>query len=185
LFVNGLSLHVIQRGHNRMDVFHQQTDYEVFLALMQKALRKRPLDLHAYVLMNNHFHLLVTPRTADALPQLMKDVDGGYVLYYNRHHQRMGPLWNGRYRGVHIQDERYWLTCLRYIELNPVRAGMAPSPAAYRWSSHGAHAKGAWPNWLTPHPLYEQLGDSPETRQSAYRQICSLPLPADHVELLR
>jgi putative transposase len=185
VFVDGLSLHVIQRGNNRTDVFRQEADYHVFLALLQKYLQRRSVNLHAYVLMTNHFHLLLTPKNAEALPTLMRDLDSAYVLYFNRRHQRIGTLWNGRYRGIHIEDERYWLTCLRYIELNPVRAGMTRSPAAYRWSSHTAHADGHWPEWLTPHPLYEQLGDSPEARQNAYREICALPLPQDHVQLLR
>lgn len=168
-----------------MDVFQDEADYVEFLAVLRKALRKRTVDLHAFVLMTNHFHMLLTPRGEEALPALMRDVNSAYTLYFNRQHQRIGTLWNGRYRGIHIHDERYWLTCLRYIELNPVRAGMTSSADAYRWSSHTSHAYGRWPDWLVPHRLYLELGSSPEVRQAAYRHICGLPLPADHVQFLR
>ena len=105
--------------------------------------------------MTNHFHLMVTPSSAGSLPKMMKAADGGYVRYYNRRQQRLGTLWNGRYRGLLIEDERYWLTCLRYVEQNPVRARMVAAPEEYVWSSHAAHTFGRWPQWLTPHPTYQ------------------------------
>src|SRR5687767_8237836 len=105
--------------------------------------------------MSNHFHLLATSHTADGLPLFMKDLDSSYVYYYNREHQRIGTLWDVRYGGSPIENVTYLLTCLRYIELNPVRAGMVRVPDAYRWSSYAAHAFGRWPEWLTAHPAYE------------------------------
>jgi len=185
LYVAGLSLHVIQRGNNRMPIFQRDTDYEVFLALLRRGVRQHPVALHAFVLMPNHFHLLVTPTTADGLPAFMKALDGTYVVYYNRRHQRIGTLWNGRYRGILIEDERYWLTCLRYIEQNPVRAGIVRQPDVYRWSSYQAHAFGRWPEWLTPHDIYQSLGNTTQGRELAYRHLSGLPLPDDHLSILR
>jgi putative transposase len=175
----------MQRGNNRMPIFQSDTDYQVFIALLRRSIRQQPVALHAYVLMPNHFHLLVTPETADALARLMKALDGTYVLYYNRQHQRIGTLWNGRYRGILIEDERYWLTCLRYIEQNPVRAGIVRQPDGYRWSSYQAHAFGHWPDFLTAHALYQGLGCTAVERQLAYRHLSGLPLPQDHVSILR
>jgi putative transposase len=185
IFIEGLSSHVIQRGNNRITIFQRAQDYEVFLELLRRATVRNPVAVHAFVLMTNHFHLLVTPTTEDALPQFMKDVDGSYVYYYNRAHQRIGTLWNGRYRGILIENVSYLLTCLRYIEQNPVRAGMVRTPEAYRWSSYAAHAFGRWPERLTAHPLYRELGSCAEARQLAYRHWCGLPLPNDHLSLLR
>jgi putative transposase len=102
----------------------------------------------------------------------MQTVGSRYVRYFNRTHDRMGPLWNGRYRCFLIDTEQYWLNCLRYVEQNPVRAGLVKSPEEYPWSSYASHARGSGPEWLVPHSVYEALGRSPETRQSAYRALC-------------
>jgi putative transposase len=108
-----------------------------------------------------------------ALPRMMKELGERYVKYFNREVDRVGTLWNGRYRGLIIDDERYWLTCLRYVEQNPVRAGMVEAPGDYQWSSYRAHAGGKWDDWLTPHPLYQSLGVTASERQRAYQAICS------------
>ena len=175
----------MKRGNNRNRVFQRDEDYEVFLGLLRKAIDQQPVVLHAYVLMTNHFHLVMTPESPAAIPDAIKEVAGGYTRYFNRVYQRIGTIWNGRYRGIPIQDERYWLTCVRYVELNPVRAGIVRQADEYRWSSYSAHAHGAWPAWLTPHPLYEALGGTAQWRQTAYRAICEAPLPADHLQFLR
>jgi len=175
----------MKRGNNRNRVFQQDEDYEVFLGLLRNAVNQRPVALHAYVLMTNHFHLLMTPESTVAVPDVMKQLVSAYTRYFNREYQRIGTIWNGRYRGIPIQDERYWLTCLRYVELNPVRAGIVRAPNDYPWSSYSAHANGIWPHWLTPHPLYQALGSTAHWRQMAYRAICEAPLPADHLQFLR
>ena len=113
-----------------------------------------------------HYHLMVTPPDARSLPATMKELGERYVQYFNRRHDRIGTLWNGRYRGLLIHDERYWLTCLRYIEQNPVRAGMVRTPDDFAWSSYRFHALGAESDWLVPHWLYLELGSTPEERQS-------------------
>ena len=122
LYVPGLSAHVFQRGHNRSVIFDEASDYDHFVALMRHSARRYGTDVHAFALMSNHYHLMATPSHAKALPETMKAIDCGYTKYYNHKHGRMGTLWNARYRSKLIQDEGYWLTCLRYVELNPLRA---------------------------------------------------------------
>jgi putative transposase len=185
IFIPDLSLHVIQRGNNRIDVFKTAADYEWFLALVRSAAIDCHVDIHGYVLMTTHYHLIATPGYERALSLMMKEVDGLYARYFNRQHGRMGTLWNGRYRGLAIRDERYWLTCLRYIEQNPVRAHMVANPEAYRWSSYHIHALGAPSDWLTPHPLYLSLGTTPEDRQAAYKAVCTTDLIAEELALVR
>ena len=181
IFVPGLSLHVIQRGVNRTAVFHHEIDYASFLAFLAEAAGRHGVAVHAYVLMTNHFHLIATPSDALALPRAMKELGARYVPYYNRQHNRIGTLWNGRYRGLTIDSRTYWLTCLRYIEQNPVRAGMTLTPGEYRWSSYAAHAHGEWPEWLSPHAVYVSLGSTSAERQAAYREICGPMLTADQL----
>jgi REP-associated tyrosine transposase len=133
--------------------------------------------------MSTHYHLLVTPRDAEALPATMKELGERYVRYFNRKYDRIGTLWSGRYKPKPVMDERYWLTCLRYIEQNPVRAGIVAAPESYRWSSYRAHALGETIAWLVDHPVYIALGQDPTQRQLAYRQICGVML--DDQELAR
>ena len=142
------------------------------MAILRKTVARYEVSLHAYALMPNHYHLLVTPTDGSALPHAMKALGVRYVGYYNRKYGRSGTLWGGRYRAFHIEDEQYWLTCLRYIEQNPVRAGMVRSPEEYPWSSYRAHALGKAPSWLTAHSVYLALGADAQQRQSAYRAIC-------------
>lgn len=173
LYVPGLSAHVFQRGHNRSVIFDEASDYDHFVALMRHSARRYGTDVHAFALMSNHYHLIATPSHAKALPKTMKAIDCGYTKYYNHKHGRMGTLWNARYRSKLIQDEGYWLTCLRYVELNPLRAHLVRTPAEYRWTSYRVHAFGAFNDWLVPHRVYLQLGETPSERQAAYRAICS------------
>jgi len=173
IYVPGLSCHVFQRGHNRATIFHEREDYDYFLALVASATRDNGLDVHGFSLMTNHYHLVATPTSKSALPQAMKQIDGGYTGYYNRKHSRLGTRWNGRYKAKLISDPLYWWTCLAYVEWNPVEAGLVAAPGEYEWSSYGVHASGVYNDWLVPHPLYEGLGSTPAERQSAYRALCS------------
>src|SRR5262249_3516037 len=157
-FVNGVSVHITSRGNNRMDIFHQRQDYATFLTYLEGAVADQAVDVHAFALMTNHVHLIATPGAARAISLVMKTLGEQYVRYYNRQYDRIGTLWNQRYGAKPIEDERYWLTCLRYVEQNPVRAGIIDRPEAYEWSSYAAHAFGRWPEWLTPHPVYLALG---------------------------
>jgi REP-associated tyrosine transposase len=173
VLIPGLSLHVIHRGNNRAPTFQDDSDFEWFLAILRRMVTRHQVGLHAYALMANHYHLLITPTDVDALPHAMKSLGIRYVGYYNRKYGRTGNLWGGRYRAFHIEDERYWLTCLRYIEQNPVRAGIVKSAEDYQWSSYRAHAFGKAPHWLTAHPVYLALGPDAAQRQAAYRAISS------------
>ena len=185
IFVPGLTLHVIQRGAGRAAMFHDDDDYEMFIECLRAAARQSGTDVHAMVLMTNHLHLMVTPHDASSLSRTMQQLGRCYVPHYNRRYERVGALWQGRYRAIHVETEHYWLTCLRYVEQNPVRAGMVMTPAAHRWSSYHAHANGDWPDWLVPHPVYLALGERPETREAAYRAICGESVADPELAALR
>jgi putative transposase len=172
IFIPGVSVHIIRRGNNRGAIFTDNFDRELFLVLLETAAKRHRVEVHGYVLMTNHYHLIVTAGDADGLRLMMRDLGREYVLRYNRRHGRIGTLWTGRYRAIPIQDERYWLTCLRYVEQNPVRAGLAATPGDYPWSSFRYHAFGEPHRWLTPHPVYLALGATDAERQAAYRAIC-------------
>ena len=171
LTVPGYPHHIIQRGNNRQAIFAVPADYETLLSMLDEHARKLGVAVHSYVLMSNHFHLLATPETADGIPQMMQALGRRYVRYFNQRQSRTGTLWEGRYRSTLIQAERYLLACMVYIDLNPVRAGMEASPAAYRWSSH-AHSVGLRSDKVvTHHPLYWEMGNTPFSRESAYAQL--------------
>jgi REP-associated tyrosine transposase len=183
VFVPDISVHVIGRGNDRTNVFRDDVDRLCFLRHLRWAAQSHGTAVHGFVLMSTHHHLLVTPGDAEALPGTMKELGERYVRYFNRKYDRIGTLWSGRYKPKPVMDERYWLTCLRYIEQNPVRAGMVDAPELYRWSSYRAHALGETIPWLVEHPVYLALGQDPTHRQAAYRQICGVMLD-DH-ELAR
>ncbi len=171
LTLPGYPHHVIQRGNNRQAIFVDRADFETMLSLLDEQARKFQVVIHAYVLMDNHFHLLATPGTADGLPQMMQAVGRSYVQHFNRRHGRTGTLWEGRYRSTVVQSERYLLACMVYIDLNPVRAGMVTRAADYLWSSH-VHWLGArHDKLLTPHALYWALGNTPFAREAAYAAL--------------
>lgn len=174
VYIPGSSVHVFQRGHNRCPIFHERSDYERFLALLASATLHNHVDVHVFALMTNHYHLIATPSSAIALPHAMKQLHGDYGRYYNRKHRRIGTLWGGRYQAKNIEDERYWWTCLRYVERNPVEACLVDSLEEYEWSSYRTYAHGTTNDWLVPHALYERLGASAMERQMAYQAICNV-----------
>jgi putative transposase len=185
VFIADVSIHVIERGHNHMTVFYDEDDYASYLALLERMSMRYGVAVNAFALMSTHTHFIASPADAAGLPNMMKDLGGSYARHFNRRYKRIGTPWNGRYRGLLIHDERYWLTCLRYVEQNPVRAGIVASPDDYRWSSYPAHARGEWPEWLTPHRVYLALGSSAEERQIAYRAICGIVLTAQEMASIR
>jgi len=172
LFVPGLSHHVRHRGNNRCDVFLDRRDRETFLSMLAKSAQEHEVALHGYSLMTTHYHTQVTAPHADALPQMMQSLGRSYVRYFNVRHRRTGTLWEGRYQASLILDERHWYNCLRYIELNPVRACMVASPAEYEWSSYRANALGVENTMLTPHALYLELGAIPGDRAINWAAMC-------------
>lgn len=167
----GVPQHVIQRGVDRQPVFFSDEDCRFYLDWLAEYAKKRGIALHAYCLMTNHVHLLLSSPTADALGWLMQDMGRRYVQYVNRTYRRSGGLWQGRYKASHVQTERYLLACMRYVELNPVRADMVQAPGEYRWSSYRVNALGAEDELLTPHEEYLALGPTAEERQLAYRAL--------------
>jgi putative transposase len=184
-FLPDQPLHVIQRGNNRQAIFFSDADRENYLTWMLAAARDCGCRIHAYVLMTNHVHFLLTPDTADSLPRMMQSLGRRYVRYLNHAHARTGTLWEGRYRAAPIDSEAYLLSCCRYIELNPVRAGMVRHPREHRWSSHGANALGLPDPLVSHHPLYRALGRSVAERQAAYRALFRERLAERFIEGLR
>src|SRR5262245_8472477 len=154
----GVALHVIQRGVDRAACFRAEVDYLVYLANLRNLSAKHGCALHAYCLMTNHVHLLVTPSREDSCTATMRDLGQRYVPYFNSRYGRTGTLWEGRFRSCIAESARYVLACYRYIELNPVRARMVTNPAAYFWSSYAANS-GACPDpHIAPHPELAALG---------------------------
>ncbi|HKI65137.1 MAG TPA: transposase [Burkholderiales bacterium] len=180
-----MAVHIIQRGNNRSACFHRDADYLVYLDHLRELSRRHGCEIHAYCLMTNHVHLLATPRAAKACALLMKNLGQRYVQYINRSRERTGTLWEGRFRSCIAQSERYVLACYRYIELNPVRAGMVAHAGDYRWSSHCANAAGAGQAWLVPHPEYLALGIDDHARRAAYRTLVESGLGADQLKEIR
>ena len=161
LTLPGYPHHIIQRGNNRQMIFADTQDFATMMALLAENAHKFAVAVHAYVLMDNHFHLLATPATAEALPLMMQAVGRSYVRYFNQRHARSGTLWEGRYRSTLIETERYLLACMVYIDLNPVRAGMVAQPGAWQWSSHAHYLGQRIDKLVTPHALYWALGNTP------------------------
>jgi putative transposase len=163
--------HIVQRGINREPCFFAEEDYHVYLHWLEKAAIDWHCVIHAYVLMTNHVHLLVTPETETGIAKLMQAIGRRYVQYINRSYRRTGSLWEGRYKSSLVQAEIYLLTCMRYIELNPVRANMAQDPGQYRWSSYRHNGLGQTDSRITPHPLYLTLDRDKANRPAAYRVL--------------
>lgn len=178
-------VHLVQRGHNREPCFFAEGDYHRYLHWLGQGLAATGVVLHAYVLMTNHVHLLLTAHDPNAIAGLMISLGRRYVQSVNRRYQRTGTLWDSRYRASLIQTESHFLACQRYIELNPVRAGMVVDPACYRWSSYGFHAFGQPDKVLVPHPIYLEMGRTLSDRQRAYRTLARSELDADVIGEIR
>lgn len=177
-------LHVIQRGVNRCATFESPLDYTFYLGLLQEGARRCSCTVHAYVLMTNHVHLLLTPEEPDGASRFMKLVGERYVPRFNRRSARTGTLFEGRFRSSIVDSESYLLRCQRYIELNPVRARMVATARDYPWSSHLSNAEGLSSGIVVPHALYLALGASPEERRSAYRSWFGMRVPPHETEFI-
>ena len=185
LTLPNVPLHLIQRGNNRQACFFADEDYRFYLDWLAEHADKIGCRVHAYMLMTNHVHLLLSTDRAEAPGALMKALGQRYVQYVNRTYRRSGTLWEGRFRSCLTQEEPYLLACQRYIELNPVRAGMVVHPAEYRWSSYRANAQNEHDALLKPHPLYEALGIDAAARQAAYRELFRYELEPGLVDEIR
>ncbi len=184
LSVPGYPHHVIQRGNNRQPIFSTPTDYQLLLDLLDENAKKFDVAVHAYVLMSNHFHLLVTPETQDGLPQVMQAVGRRYVRYFNTTQGRTGTLWEGRYKSTLLQTDRYLMACMAYIDLNPVRAGLVAQARDYPWSSHGHYIGQKVDRLITPHALYWGMGNTPFAREAVYAELVNAGVSIDQQQAL-
>jgi putative transposase len=171
LHLPGISQHITQRGNNRQACFYARDNYRLYLDLLKAACRAHACELHAYVLMTNHVHLLLTPEYPDSVSLVIRDTGRDYVRTINRAYRRTGTLWEGRYKSSLVDKGRYCLACYRYIELNPVRAGMVKHPEDYSWSSYRCNAWGESNTLITPHDCWLQLGKNNHERMHAYREL--------------
>ena len=185
IIVPNIPLNVIQRGNNRKSCFYAEEDYKLYLEWLQEYARKTGCLVHAYVLMTNHIHLLITPKKSDSAGELMKRLGQRYVQYINRTYQRSGTLWEGRFRSCIAQQDDYLLLCQRYIELNPVRAGIVKHPGEYYWSSYHVNGQGNKSDLVSHHPLYLSLGQTDEERQIAYRELFRCELEPGVIDEIR
>lgn len=175
--IAGQPQHIILRGNNRDVIFRSEADYLFLLEKLQAACEKHDVQLHAYVLMTNHLHFLMTPNEESGLSKVMQMLGRYYVQYFNFTHNRTGTLFEGRYKASLIDSETYLLSCMRYIELNPVRAQMVGHPSDYPWSSYSHNALGEKNELIVEHSLYRRLGRNAEQRQAAYRQLFKSHIP--------
>lgn len=185
MIVPGVAVHVIQRGNNRQPIFFTKNDYVRFRTDLGIASQAYDCDIHAYVLMTNHVHLLLTPKSAVAVSKMMQALGPRYVRYINRRYRRSGTLWEGRFRSSVVGTDRYLLACSRYIELNPVRARIVAGPSDYPYSSYAANAQGDVDPLVVPQPAYLALANTPEARCEAYKVMFLEALPADTLTRLR
>jgi putative transposase len=167
----GIPQHVIQRGNNRQICFVSDDDMAAYAHWLYAYSLKYEVAVHAWVFMTNHVHLLATPRTSMGVSAMMQSLGRRYVRYFNDTYDRTGTLWEGRYRSSPVEADTYLLVCQRYIELNPVRAGMVDDPGSYRWSSYQCNGLGTNARLLTPHPVYLALGGTADERCAGYRSL--------------
>lgn len=176
--IPGVPVHITQRGVNRRATFLSDDDFAYYLWILQAANVAAACAVHAYVLMTNHVHLLVTPADADGAARLMQLVGIRYVRYFNFRYRRTGTLWEGRFRSTVVDTDKYFLACSRYIERNPQRAGLTDEPAAYPWSSFRCNGCAERDQIITAHPLYVALGPDPVSRARAYARVFTEPSPS-------
>ena len=181
----GVAVHIIQRGVNRTTCFRAEADYLVYLSNLRQLAAKYSCALHAYCLMSNHVHLLVTPGAVDSCAQLMRDLGRRYVPYFNRRHGRSGTLWEGRFRACLVESAHYVLACYRYIELNPVRAGMVSHAAGYLWSSYAVNSGARCDPSIAPHVEFRALSPDTGRRHAAYRALFEIDMDLPLVEAIR
>ena len=185
MYLPGLPYHLVQRGNNRNDCFFDREDREYYLDLLSQALVHCDVALHAYVLMTNHVHLLLSPNQTDGISRMTRSVGSRYAQYVNKKYRRTGTLWEGRHKSSPVDTRTYLLKCYRYIELNPVRAKMVSGPEEYPWSSYATNAMGIASDIVSPHHVYQCLGTSQEARCIAYSEIVKQALDQQSMEKIR
>lgn len=181
----GWPMHIVQRGNNRQDIFLDDQERYTYLSLLRESAEKHSVCIHSWVLMTNHTHLLCTPNKERSCSKLMQSLAGKYAAFFNKKHSRTGPIWEGRFRSSQILDDAYMLCTYRYIELNPVRAGLAKHPANHAWSSYRSNALGISDNLTCPHDVYLSMGESPEQRQKVYQSLFAEELKQPQIDNIR
>ncbi len=184
-YLPNIPAHLMQRGHNRELVFFEEQDYLEYLKILKRVSDACHCAIHAYVLMTNHIHLLLTPDAGDSISRLFQACGRQYVGYINQIYRRRGTLWEGRYKGIIVESTAYLLTCMRSIERHPVRAGIVARPEAYRWSSDAANALGEDNCIISLHDEYVHLGQTLPQRREASRALCDAELPAEALGRIR
>ncbi len=184
-FVPGVPVHIVQRGQSRQEVFYEENDYLAYLRWLKEGAKRYRVDIHAYALMTNHIHILATAIDTDGITRMMQYVGRHYVPYINRTYGTSGSIWEGRYKASLIHDEEYLLTCMRYIELNPVRANMVRSPGQYRWSSYRSNGQGKRDELINPHAIYRELGKAQLARLEAYKAIFKAHMDEGELDEIR
>jgi len=185
IYVPGFPFHVVQRGNDRRAIFFDDADRSYYLKCLVEAVELNDCAVHCYTLMGNHVHLLVTPGNRNALGNAMQSVGVRYVQYFNKRHERTGGLWDGRYRASLVNTDRYLQACYRYIESNPVRAGIVADPVAWRWSSYRFHAHGEPDPVVSAHSYYKDLARTGIKRRSRYRNWFAVTLTDDELHNIR
>lgn len=185
VYIPGIPSHVVQRGVDRSVTFFTDDDYHFYLTCLDEARQRYDVAVHAYVLMTNHVHLLMTPSTTDGISRVMQLVGNRYVQYINKTYRRTGTLWEGRHKSSLIDADNYLLSCYRYIELNPVRAGMVEDPLDYPWSSFQHHAAGVFNPIIEDHVVFKSLSMSVSGLQNFYREFCYGGVHDDEVSKIR
>ncbi len=183
MYLPGYPYHMVQRGNNREACFLELENYQYYLELWKECSRRYGVQVHAYCLMTNHVHFLVTPEGKDSISRASRDIGSRYGYYFNKTYKRTGTLWEGRHKSSLVQSERYLLACTRYIEMNPVEAGMVRKPQEYRWSSYLANAWGKRSR-IVPHVEYLNLGPTQESRCRAYRELFKTQISNEDIHLI-
>lgn len=181
----GIPFHIVQRGNDRQACFFDDDDRHFYLDVLIAAAQREAVQVHAWVLMTNHVHLLATPMLSGAASRMMQSVGRRYVQRINMRWKRTGTLWEGRFRSSLVDSGEYALACCRYIELNPVRAKLAREPSEYRWSSHGSNALGRDDGLTQPHASWRALGDREDLCRQRYRDIVAQRVKAEELDDLR
>ncbi|RJF99680.1 transposase [Noviherbaspirillum saxi] len=177
--------HILQSGIDRQAIFRDDADYAAFLGWLREAAKQFQVAVHAYVLMPNHLHLLVSPSDTTGLARMMQWVGRHYVPYFNAKYQRVGTLWQSRYKATIIDSDQYFLQCSRYIELNPARAGLVASADEYPWSSLAHHVGMRSDPVIHDHRLFWALGNTPFDREAAYRNFINHGLSETEIAAFR
>lgn len=181
----GVPVHLLQRGNNRQTCFNNSGDFSAFLWWLREYSENFEVEIHAWALMENHYHLLCTPQTDDGLSRMIQALGRQYVRYFNSQNQRTGTLWEGRFRSCLVQPERYLLEVYQYIELNPVRTALVSQPADYSWCSYLINAFGKPSALCKPHAEYLKLGETKAERAEKYQAMCENDLNEKMLDEIR